>query len=64
MVSEPVIQSWERCLSKGRSIQEIVHPKMLPGNELKNSLRRSQRIIDVAEPDLQNLGLRCRSFAS
>lgn len=55
MVSEPVIQSWERCLSKGRSIQEIVSPKMLPGNELKNSLRRSHRIIDAAEPELRNL---------
>jgi transcriptional regulator of acetoin/glycerol metabolism len=55
MVSDTVIQSWERCLSKGRSIQEAVQPRILPQNELKNSLRRSHRIVGAAEPELQKL---------
>ncbi|BAN26391.1 putative transcriptional regulator Fis family [Caballeronia insecticola] len=55
LVSEPIIQSWERCLSRGRSMHEFVVPTLLPKHALKHTLRRSRRILDAAEPDLLKL---------
>lgn len=55
LVSESIIQSWERCLSRGRSTHECVVPTLLPKQALKHSLRRSQKIVDAAEPALCKL---------
>ncbi|SAL60410.1 sigma-54 activated regulatory protein [Caballeronia cordobensis] len=55
LVSESIIQSWERCLSRGRSTHECVVPTLLPKHAMKHSLRRSQKIVDAADPALRKL---------
>jgi sigma-54 dependent transcriptional regulator, acetoin dehydrogenase operon transcriptional activator AcoR len=55
LVSEPVIQSWMRCLQRGRTATDAVAFEPVSKSRMHSTLRRHQGLLQAAESSIQQL---------